>query len=154
MLRLDGARGCERVADEPTTAGERPQLPRVGKSLQRHYQPCRLEHSPATVTFVLTMSLTYSQLRLSRSADPIHAHCPMPMLKASQGPGPRDPPHLQRARHFCYSEASLEYTDPDSDPLASPIQHRSSTDHVRVVCCRSGTEQNIFNLECYYVLES
>jgi hypothetical protein len=61
-------------ADEPITAGERPQLPRVGKSLQRHYQPCRLEHSPATVTFVLTTYLTYSQLRLSRSADPIHAH--------------------------------------------------------------------------------
>jgi hypothetical protein len=121
----------------------------VGKSLQRHYQPCRLEHSPATVTFVLTTYLTYSQLRLaslSRSADPIHAHCPMPMLKASQGPGARGQgPRPTCSEHAIFATARRRLNTSTLTPCFSdstPIQHRSCACGLLQVRNKNRTDQS------------
>jgi hypothetical protein len=84
-----------------TTAGE---LPREGKSLQRHYQRCVAGMSECPL-----LSTIYAGISVSLSRPHIESF-----------PGAIGLPHLQRARHFATARRSLNTSTPcfsDTAPI-------------------------------------
>jgi hypothetical protein len=144
MLRLDGANKSER---------ERTSQPqRVNDHNSHEWANLCSGITNAAGWNIHISPATYSQLRLSRSPGPIHDSMPNTHVESfprARGPGPTaiDPPHLQRARHFATARRRLNTSTltPDARPLASPIQHRPSTDRSCVcglLLVRNRTGQN------------